>query len=58
MNIPETRGRKPQKIKILAGDIKKINPKQAQAFRYHAKKNGWKISIRQINGKLLVFRKS
>lgn len=53
----ETRGRKPIKyFKIEAGQLKKFKLSDSQRLRYQAKKLGWKISTRILNGELLVFR--
>lgn len=57
--MKETRGRKPFKpFKIDIGELKQFPVIDEQRLRYRAYKDGWKISIRKLNGKLLVFRES
>lgn len=52
------RGRKPNKIfKISPGELKTFPILDRFNLRYRANAEGWELIIRQINGKLLVFRK-
>lgn len=55
----ETRGRKPLKTyNLKAGELAKFKLSEEHNIRYSAKKQGWVISFRKVDGKLLVFRKS
>jgi hypothetical protein len=57
--IAKKRGKKPLKtFKIAPGELKHFPASDKFNLRYRARASGWKISIRHINGKLLVFRES
>ena len=57
--IPETRGRKALKsYNLKAGQLAKFKISEETNIRYRARTDGWKIKIRKIDGKLLVFRES
>lgn len=53
----ETRGRKALKqYNLRAGELAEFDPKEEANIRYRARVEGWKIKIRNINGRILVFR--
>lgn len=59
VKLIETRGRKRLKqYNLKAGDLAKFKLSELQNIRYQARKEGWVISVRKVEGKLLVFRKS
>lgn len=54
-----TQGKKPFKIYNLeAGKLATFKISEEFNIRYRARTEGWKIKIRKINGKLLVFREA
>lgn len=54
---PETRGKKPLKMYHLeAGKLATFKISEETNIRYRARQEGWKIKMRKIDGKLLVFR--
>lgn len=54
---PETRGKKPFKMYHLeAGKLATFKISEESNIRYRARTEKWKIKIRKIDGKLLVFR--
>jgi len=54
---PETRGKKALKYYNLeAGKLATFKIAEEFNIRYRARTDGWKIKMRKIDGKLLVFR--
>jgi hypothetical protein len=54
---PETQGKKALKqYNLRVGELAEFDPKEQARIRYRARVEVWKIKIRSVAGKIIVFR--
>lgn len=43
-------------MNLRVGELAEFDPKEQARIRYRARVEGWKIKIRSVAGKIIVFR--